>query len=216
MDKKSHEASIGFDIKLLKGHIKESYNNSEDTITQLNHVIHHLRKNNLIGTIETPNTYIEGILPMWWLSFGYWPDERAPITMWGFCEDEESFSGTTIALAGSKYHLLGEQRGGSSKSFSHTAAIVGWLMKNIGDHFDLNESSGYKQAEKLVTDGRGMEIFGNNFIVREIIDHIRIAMKPGNGNFQAKYEFIAKVLLKGNNHDQNLILGSPLYVAMKE
>jgi hypothetical protein len=208
------EASLGFDIKLLKGHIKESRGIPEHSFAQLDEVISALNKSDLVGTVKDPKEYIGGCLSMTWCTFGgSFGDKKSPITFWGYCEESHyPFSGTVMALAGSKYHLLGEQRAGRAHSHSGTPMMIQWFLENLDDPFENSEES-IKDAKHYVGEGA----ISND----DVTNGAWLAATQAKGH-TAKYDFVAKVLHKSDwpegfrSKTNRVILGSPLYVAFAE
>src|SRR5262245_4239618 len=126
---RSREASIGFDVKVLKGEIKQGRGVPENSVTRLNEVVEALRNSDAVGTIDAPKKYIGGTLPMTWSSYGWsYSGEESPITFWSY-----SATGIAMALAGSRYNLLGEQRQGNAHSHSLTTTMVQWFLDNLQD-----------------------------------------------------------------------------------
>lgn len=123
----SREASIGFDLKVLKGEIKQGRGVPENSVTRLNEVVKALRDSDAVGSIDAPKKYIGGNLRMTWSTYGGIGDE-SPITFWSY-----SAPGIAMALAGSKYNLLGEQRPGTAHSHSLTPPMVQWFLDNLQD-----------------------------------------------------------------------------------
>lgn len=211
---RSREASLGFDIKLLKGHIKESRGLPENSFTQLDTVLRALYKSNLVGSVKEPKEYIADCLSMSWCTFGEgFRAEDSPITFWAFCEQcDYPFSGTVMALAGSKYHLLGEQRDGNAHSHSATPMMTRWFLENLDDPFP--------DSERLIAD---VKDYDGDYSISD--DHVAngawLAATQARGH-RAKYEFMAKVLHKSDwpdgfrSNTNRIILGSPLYVALAE
>lgn len=214
-DQYEKEASLGFDIKVLKGNIKESKGVPVNKFSKLNTVIEKLQKANLIGTITQPKQYIKAKLRMNWATYG----DDSPITFWGYSSND-----LALGLAGSKYHLLGEQREGVAHSLSLTVRIVSWLYNHIGDilpdqQIANNPSNGgteYKQVyQRLAPKCK-------NLSEHMIADATYLATTRISGE-QSTFEFIAKVLhhsiwLEGfrSSDIKNIILASPIYVSLEE
>ena len=98
---RKREASIGFDLKVLKGQVKESRALPETAIPKLLEVIQQLQRSDLVGTIEDPKQYIGGTLQMKWATYGdelFPGDQRSPITFWGHCQNVKyPHEGTVMA-----------------------------------------------------------------------------------------------------------------------
>ena len=142
------------------------------------------------------------------------PREASPITFWGFCEQPvHPFAGTVLALAGSKYHLLGQQREGSVHSHSLTPEMTRWFLENLEDPFDdsavrLKRSGEYPRHNDRLTDN-------------DVANATWLAATQASGA-KSMYEFVAKVLHRSEwpngfrASTTRIILGSPLYVALAE
>jgi len=207
---RTREASLGFDVKVLQGHIKEARGIPENSLTQLDQVVIALNSSNLVGTIESPKGYIGGVLPMTWGMYGF--DEDSPITFWGFCEERKyPFSGAVMALAGSSYHLLGQQRDGNTHSHSRTEMMTRWFLDNLGEPFDLPDAD---HRDKFDVDKRPLS-------ESDVANGAWLAATQARGT-TAMYEFVAKVLHRSEWPEgfrlqtRRIILASPLYVAMAE
>src|SRR5438093_5085324 len=106
------EAVLGFDLKILKGHLKESRQLPDNKFAQLEKVVHELRSSGQVGEITDKKPYIKGGLPMTWASFA---DSESPVTFWGCVT--ECFA---LGLAGSRYNVLGQTPDGIAHSHSLT------------------------------------------------------------------------------------------------
>lgn len=207
----NREASLGFDIKVLKGSIKESRGVPENSLTQLDHVLRSLRESEMVGTIEQPKQYVGGVLPMKWASYGFY-GENSPITFWSFSEKaDDPFSGTVIALAGSTYNLLGRQNPGRASSHSLTLEMTDWFLKNLDGPFDDKRTNVHPPFFKK-----------KNLDDYDVANGAWLAATQAGGP-TAIYEFVAKILHRsqwpqGFRHSgtTQVILGSPLYVAIAE
>ena len=189
------EASIGFDIKLLKGELKTGRKPSATKYTQLEDVISELQSSELVGNIWSGKPYISATLTMIWASFGddyYVEGREAPITFWGYTDDH-----VALGLAGSSYHVLGHKRpDGHAHSHSVTPAIESWLIKHVKDTRPEDTLDSYS-----------------------VCSHIWLAVSQITGT-PHQYEFVAKVLDRSPfdpsahpSEKTNNLLATPLYVA---
>jgi hypothetical protein len=197
------ESLLGFDLKVLKGHLKESRQIPDNKFAQLEKVVSSLESNDQVGEIIGTKPYIKGNLEMTWASFGL---RESPVTFWGCVT--ESYA---LALAGSKYNVLGQKPDGSTHSHSLTDEIGRWMFDQFGD----SNPEAKKDADTA---------FGKGHAKPDAFD-------IGNGTWLAvseiegsvnQFEFIAKVLHRtpfyperSPGYETNLILATPLYVAME-
>jgi hypothetical protein len=181
----------------------------QNSLTQLNEVIKRLHELELVGNIDHPKAYIAETLPMTWCTYG--DTEESPITFWGYCELQDQFTGTVLALAGSKHHLLGQQPKGLTHSISHslTPVMVRWFLENLDDPFEDIDMLRLKQTAT------------GDFLKHPVAHAAWLAATQGTG-IDGTYEFIAKLLYWGDwpygsrGETRKILLGSPLYVAMAE
>jgi len=207
--KRNRESSLGFDVKLLRGHIKETHGLPENSITRLDKVVHELNTSGLVGSVEHPKEYLGGVLPMTWCTYGY---EKPAITVWGFSEESDHpFSGTVMALVGSQHNLLGQQYGGLTDSGSLTPQMTQWFIDNLEEPI---EDDDVRKKDR--------ERFGP---MRNEVDDVPLgawlAATQAEGT-RGQYEFVAKLLHKSEWPEgvfcktKRIILASPLYVAYSE
>jgi hypothetical protein len=194
------EATLGFDIKLLKGSIKEGTAAPESTYAKMDRVLHELKKNDRVGEIYETKPYIHGLLSMIWANYVIDPD--SPMAFWGYKSKD-----IVLGLAGSNYNVLGKQPEGEvCPSYSLKGAIMEWFRNNIGESLQPS----------IPRDSRSREIAEEIEMGDEIDSTIYRAVRDIKG-YTDKFEFVAKVLHRGKcMRDSNLILASPLYVSMEE
>jgi hypothetical protein len=192
----AREASLGFDIKLLKGELKDSRKLPDTRFSQLDRVLKELRKSELVGDIFSEKPYISGELDMVWASFAY--EDNSPITFWGFADER-----IALGLAGSRYHIVGERRpDGLAHSHSETGGIMAWLMREFGD-----------TSQEVATTAQEVDRYGTSVYIWLAASEIR--------GTTHRFEFVAKVLDResrfkpneGSDHETNVILATPIYVA---
>lgn len=201
---RSREASIGFDVKVLKGEIKHGRGVPENSVTRLNNVVEALRNSGAVGSIDAPKKYIGGTLSMTWSSYGWArKEEDLPITFWSY-----SASGIAMALAGSKHNLLGEQRPGSAHSHSLTLPMVQWFLDNLQE--PVPDSA--KQNLKVPKGWGELDEF-------DIANGTWLAATQASG-IKESTEFVARVLHDStwpegfrDSNAKRILLASPLYVA---
>jgi hypothetical protein len=200
---------LGFDIKLLKGDIKDSRGIPDNQFTKLDKILTSLSKLDLVGDIDSDKEYIHATLDMKWGSYG-WEDEDTPITFWGYSTFEYPFTGLVLALAGSKYHLLGEQRDGNAHSHSGTNAMTKWFLTNLGE----------QHQELLFLPNSYQRIKAYDLDDSDVANGTWLAATQIKGQI-CKYEFVAKVLHRSEwasgfreSETTKIVLATPLYVAM--
>lgn len=198
---RKREASIGFDIKLLKGDIKESRDIDDSISVKLSETIKQLDDAGLIGTLRSQrHPFIRASCDMIWATYG-WGESN--ITFWGYQRGP-----LLLALAGSKFHVLGEQRVGTAFSHSLTGAIQSWIYTNIAEPFPKGTIASTKEA--------GWGLLRDS----DIANGMWLGVTQARGE-QNKFEFVAKVLHRSNwpngfrgSPTKRIILASPLYVAL--
>jgi hypothetical protein len=200
------EASLGFDLTVLKGELKESRGIPANKFKKLDTTIGALTKKGVIGSLEENKPYISGKLRMTWASFGF--RSNSPITYWGYFSRK-----LVLGLAGSKHHLLGEQAGGSAHSHSLTGPIVNWILREFGD--TPPEDEDIEEAQRHYYD------FSDSIDHSDISNAIWLAGSQIKGQ-RSDFDFVAKVLHRGKHrsygdtNEWEVILATPLYVAMEE
>ncbi len=206
------EASIGFDWKLLKGSLKEKRETKANYFQKLEQVINELKKLDLVGDVGGDANYISGTLKMRWGTYGFGHPDPLPITFWGYSTYEFPFSGMALALAGSSYHLLGEQKEGGAHSHSLTGNMVNWFLNNLENEFTDEE---IEILNKEKDNGHSLDEY-------DIANGTYLAATQISGQ-EAKYEFVAKVLHRSHwpegfrmSDTNKVVLATPLYVALCE
>jgi len=224
------EASLGFDIKILKGEIKEKIHPEKNIFDKLDTVVAGLKKLDLVGDLAGEKPYLYLTHQM---RFGGYdcsefatrsatgaatvPGGASPIAFWGSNHFEGPFEGTALALAGSSYHLVGERPEVWSNVHSHslTGAMTAWFVGNLQDDFskDFREN-----VEKAVKDDPPEFKMNND----DVANGAWLAANQMSGQI-SNCEFVAKVLHRsvwpeGFRHSdtRKIILGSPLYVCLAE
>lgn len=204
------EASIGFDVKVLKGELKSGRKLSTSKYKQLESVISELQSSDLVGNIWSGKPYISATLTMIWASFGgYFRDDEkpAPITFWGYTDEH-----IALGLAGSSYHVLGQTRpDGYAHSHSGTEAIASWLIRNLND----SPTEGLEEPDK----SEEFSLTGGPLDSDDVSNCIWLAASQAKGTSH-RFEFVAKVLNRSrfdpsahHYRTTNVLLATPLYVA---
>ena len=213
-EREDKSRSLEFDIKIFKGKFENSKGVPENKFTKLNAIIKRLEKEKLIGSVTENYPYIKGCIQMTWGTLAAPKLSESPISFWGHWSDN-----LTLALSGSKYHLLGEQRGSCTDSGSSAPAILSWLVRELEilrTNFPHEYVSFWERADK-----GSEEIPDYLSNDHKIADTIFEAVKRMIGD-KSKYEFIAKVLKRFHwknmpaGQEGFIILATPLYVALVE
>ena len=197
------EEFLGFDLKILKGEMKETRGFPANQFAQLNEILNKLGKDELIGSLREQKPFIKSSLKMTWASFGFKPD--TPITFWSYFSRN-----VALGLAGSKHNLIGEQPSGIVHSYSRTDSIIYYLrneLENALPQRDDNELPSYARTESF-----------QNSLESQAAGGIWEAVQlPGE---RETFDFVAKVLFrttrKFKNQSWSIILATPLYVALDE
>lgn len=208
--KATREATIGFDVKVLKGSIKEGSGVPVASQAQLRTILDELESHALVGEIHEEKPYIRGTLKMMWGGYGMDFGDDCPITFWGCSTDQ-----IALGMAGSSYHLLGEQRNGRAHSHSLTYAIVEWFKQNLDEPFSRKKEDDPRLAEQARDQARGLADY-------DIANATYLAVSQMRGQ-ETTFDFVAKVLHRSKWPDgfrtagyQTIIIATPLYVSMED
>lgn len=195
-EKKSIE--WGFDWKAIKFTRKSESEDQPDAADKLKTVLRELEIAELVGTIEEPNEYVKGILPMRWGLFRDWgrPSEEPPLVYFGGRTET-----TVFGFGGSSRHVIGNAGASATGSRSVTPNLVAHLL----DGLDM-PLEGWRADRKQTSENDS-----------DTYEAIALATDNLKGPEQ-NLEFCAKILLSGEFVDRNtvkrVLLGSPLYVAL--
>jgi hypothetical protein len=186
-------------IKMLYAQISRGGDSQDDSTRNLESVLRELRKAGRIGTVEEPKDYFGGTMPMRWGPYGMsFPREASPLVYFGGVTEQ-----TIVGLGGSAKHVIGNSGSASPHSHSVTPYLIGHLTKELGESggaADLTSSAGPKDMTLMAV-------------------HLATTQMPGPSE---ELEFVAKRLAYGpspypdrdENHGMQVLLGTPLYVAM--
>jgi hypothetical protein len=196
------QASLGVDLKVLKAEVKKSHKSPNTKYTKLEAILKELENSDLIGEVDGNKPYVRGDLEMTWASFG---EVNSPITFWGYLSDN-----IALGLAGSRHHVLGAQPQDIASSRSDTDAIARWFIEQFDDVPPEDRS----EAEWLFRPYHSS--LDDNEVTGCILAAVFDIRGPKN-----RFEFVAKVLHRGKfiesepSYENNVVLATPLYVAMK-
>jgi len=198
----TRQASIGFDLKVVKGELRESREVAGNLYSQLEAILGHLHAADLVGPPASGKPYISGAALLTWAPFVAW-GEPTPVTFWA-CNDADLMLG----LAGSKRHIIGHKESGETDSASLTNAIVSYFLREFGE---LDHEWSQKSSGELPP--------------KAVIDATLYAVERCKGTV-GRYEFVAKVLARGAGHHREsyrgtqrpeampaIVLATPLFVA---
>lgn len=191
------KATLGF----LSGTHKTQREEGLTEEKMLQAVIKEIEEAGQVGSVDEPNIYIKGILPMRWGIFKDTgrPDGEPPLVYFGGKTVE-----TIFGFGGSTYHVVGVQGASSTGSRSVTPYLVAHLLEGL----DINPQGWNAWFEE---EGREHQTF-------QAVAAASHQLRPPDQNM----EFFTNTLLTGKvkhplfTEDKILkcVLGSPLYVAM--
>jgi hypothetical protein len=184
---------------------KSESGDAVDEDDMLKAIIERLEASGQVGTLEAPNLYIKGVMPMRWGMYndlGRRDADQGPLVYFGGLDADAHL---LLALGGSSKHVIGHEGATSTYSRSSTPELVDALCRGI-------ETGQYKPQpwdDKRETEDR----------VYRAIAIAQHYLRPPTQNL----EFLAKTLMVGKTYDAeqyigikdaNVILGTPLYVAL--
>ncbi len=183
---------------------KSESNEEVDEDEKLKAVTERLEYDGRVGTLEEPNLYIKGIMPMRWGMYndlGRRDAVEGPLVYFGGLDKDTPM---LLALGGSSKHVIGHEGATSTYSRSSTPALVDALCRGI----ETGEFERVYPKEEREEDGIYRAI--------AIAQHY---LRPPTQNL----EFFAKTLMVGDIigveqyigiDKTKVILGTPLYVAL--
>lgn len=210
------------DLKLLSASRKAEMEDESNRFSRLEAVTAFIREYGNVGSIDGPDEYIEGDLPMRWgpyINIYDYEGGESPLVYFGG-ETER----TIIGLGGSSKHVIGSSGQSSAHSHSITPFLISFLEKQLGLKKKPNPHSiDVKRHER--------SYFGKRLTESERADEslhaVYLATTQMEGPLQ-RLEFLAKRLLYGElaeihrlphfdpNDEKKILLATPLYVAMAE
>jgi len=196
--KKKIATEFKINLKVLSATRKSEREIEENRITRLEAVVAFIREYEAVGSVDEPNKYIEDILTMRW---GPWVTRgtESPLVYFG-----GSTKQTIVGLGGSAKHVIGNHgQSQASKprelSWSGAPNLLAYLMKELG--LIPQRSDG----------GLGYDVTPREYLV--IVNQATARMIGP----RQRLEFFAKRLLCGpNRRNNNVLLATPLYVALAE
>lgn len=189
------------DLKVLVGSRTVERETEDNRFTRLETVCQFIREYGNVGTVDEPNEYISDELRMRWGPFGDGDPSNAPLVYFGGVTAK-----TIIGLGGSIDNVIGKPGPANPSAYPHSvpgsigAILVHYLMKELGlacrNHVDEWE----KQEEERLWP-----------------HYVRLTTLQMGGPIES-LEFLAKRLLEERpwRDEKNIVLATPLYVAMTD
>lgn len=184
---------------------KSESDEAVDEDDMLKAVIERLEAMGQVGTLEEPNLYIKGVMPMRWGMYndlGRRDADQGPLVYFGGLDAEAHL---LLALGGSSKHVIGHEGATSTYSRSSTPELVDALCRGIETgQYEPQPWDDKREAEDRV------------YRAIAIAQHY---LRPPTQNL----EFFAKTLMAGKTYDAEqyigikdarVIVGTPLYVAL--
>ena len=165
---------------------------------KLDLVSSYLEKEGAVGTVDSPNQYFKGMLPMRWGPYGR--DEKPQLVYFGGITD----AGTVLGLGGSIHHVLGTERG-SSRAHSHSLSFA--IANKLSEELDIPVTP----RDKYEIEGVSRAFALND---ESYLESVRLATDQMDGPLQ-NLEFLAQKLIEGGD-DRKVVFGTPIYVAVAE
>lgn len=221
--KKKIATEFKLDLKLLSASRKVESDTEDNKITRLKTAVEFIKTYGNIGTVDSPNEYVEGVLDMQWGIIGKAND----VIYFG-----TQIGNTIIGLGGSSRHLIGGQNGREFNTFGST-------LQNIVMHLRLQRLSKLDEASNEQDfDGKTRDVVEGGGFSGEA-EHWSASVWKANkllnnlGMPEQRIEFVAKKLAFGANckikekngrgeerllvnREVNVLLASPLYAALVE
>jgi hypothetical protein len=179
---------FGFKFTGISGSRTKEYSENADRIDRLERVVYFLREKGNLGTLETPNEYIEDSIPMAALVLK--TDRKDTVA---YYTGEQG--NTIIGIGGSMKHVYGAGPSRSSEPFgSSTFAILAGLRSEL------------ETKEK----GKGPD-------TQLGLSAVQVFSKEIIADFpKENMVFMAKRLAMEKRGKQTVILATPIYVAMND
>jgi hypothetical protein len=206
------EASIGFDIKLLKGSLITKANGELSDHQKVDEIVGDLKKKRLVGAIEEGKPYVYASLNLKFGGYGERLRKTSPIAFWGSASLNYPLRDYAFAMAGSRHNLMGEAKNTPDTANSHslTDAMVTWFLENLPDIEPDDYNEDYLNGP-----------WGQEGITNFGIANAAWLAAQQIGGQNGKFEFVAKVLHRSDWDDgfrgspiKKIVLATPLYVAM--
>jgi hypothetical protein len=195
------------DVKVLSASRTTERESEENRIVRLETVVNFIRESGRLGNVDEPKEYVEGHLIMMSGSYGFgeYDEEQNDAVIYYGGQTEN----TVVGLGGSAKNLIGNAAlatmQGHAHSHSATPSLLAYLSK------ELNLTLPGRRVRPL---GFGLEDREDEALIA-----VSLATRQMKGPEQ-NVEFVAKRLAFGKppSHEptKNVLLATPLYVAMKD
>jgi hypothetical protein len=216
--KKKVATELGIDLKILTAKRTATTESDDSRIKRLETVVAFIREFGNVGTVDEPDEYIFDTVPMMWGPYGWWRVDGEPIgprpVYFGGSTDK-----TVFGLGGSARHVIGEIGDACSRDGEpiHSHSATPFLLDHlIREQLATGELSRAEYDRYLLGHG-DVRIAGEQNRPGPGLDAIGLATEAMRGP-QQRLEFLAKRLLVGAEFrtERQILLGSPLYVALAE
>jgi hypothetical protein len=205
--KKKIATEFKIDLKLLSASWKSEREPINDRIKRLEVVCNFIRCYADIGTADQPGQWIEGNLLMSWLVI---PESNLIY----LTTSRDSSCESIVGLGGSAKHIIGNSTP-SNMSPASRSELSG-LIKDLNDYF---ANITVDPVDKLESPSKRPLLLAK--IAADLSGSIP---KSAGGQFSSFYappvqnqvEFLARRLLYGTINDRQVLLATPLYIALAE
>ena len=197
-EQKTISAKIGFDWVFFSGSIATERSEEETAVGRLKAAEAHILQSQSIGSVEKPESWIEGVLDVNTCSY----EEKKGLVLWFGRSGTNNF-----CFGGSAGHLVGNDKMTSlQRSISHTHQ----LLENL---------QGLSKQNLLIATDADLDDYLTCGVTRSI-DHpwtklIKDISSEASGPIQ-RVKFLAKRLLQEQGPNATYVLGTPLYVALED
>lgn len=192
---KGHQTELSIGLKVFGARRTVVSAAGADRVARLERVLRHLSDTRSVGTLDAPERFFWGLMPMRWRVI---PSELSgPLAFFG-----GTWEGMSVGLGGSSRHLLGAD---AAEGGLFPGSTTPALLDGIAASSELED--------ELVVDAVEDELDGD----LGALETVRKAVAAVPGPTQ-NVEFVAKRLLHGDVGDpdaaQPVLLGTPVYVAL--
>lgn len=186
------KAELGVSLKVLTAK-RTVETPANDRIARLETVVRHLRDHGDLGSVDEPGQFFWGLLPMRWGPFP--ADGESPLVFFGGRTER-----TVVGLGGSLRHVLGTVPDATAHSVGRS--MMPSLLDGLGISSDLED--------EYVADAVDTDLDrADRAALARVQDVVTSLRWPAQN-----VEFVAKRLLHGDGPDGQVLLGSPVYVAL--
>lgn len=214
--KKKVAIEFGIDLKVLTAKRTSEQESEQDRYSRLETVVSYIREFGNVGTVDDPDEYIDDTMPMRWGPMAGGP--------YGVSEDASMvyFAGATgktvVGIGGSVHHVIGSVGTSRSQPLSTTPYLLMYLQEQISERVSSGqERGGPGDAPEREANPRWQPD------PQDGLWAVYLTSTQMQGP-QQQLEFLAKRLICGPNPyperglkpDMQVLLASPLYVALAE